>query len=193
MSQTPPQPTPSRTTPSRVNAPAGISWGWWTALGLLIVAIVAIAGFILADNGEPLTTTSVADVVAEPAEHTGDRIAVAGRIEQLLTDRAVAIGSDLAADELLVLFTSDATIRGYGTTTVGVMPVPAGEFYEVGDVAQFAGEVREFDRDTLAEEFDLVLNEELFGEWEARPVLVMDRLDVATLGQLAPAPTLAPA
>ena len=179
---------------TRRSGPGGIAWGWWAALAVLVIAVIIIGAMLLVDGDqrEELTPRSIAELVAEPSEHVGERVAVTGRVEALLTDRALAIGSDLAQDDLLVLIDTGAAISGYAYPRTAIIPVPAGEFYEVGDVAQFVGEVREFDRVALAEELDLVLNEELFAAWEGKPVAVMDRLDVATLGTLEPPVTPTP-
>lgn len=188
-----PDPADSSSARARANAPAGISWGWWAALALLVVAILVIGFLAINDESEPpLENTSVADVVADPAEYEGGRVAVTGRIDELLTDRAVAVGSDLAEGDLLVVIPANAMIRGYSTARTDIVPVPVGEFYDTGDIAQFAGEIREFDRDALAEEFDLVLNEEIFADREGDPVMVMDRLDVTTLGMLTPGSAVVP-
>lgn len=179
---------------TRSSGPGGIHRGWWAALAVLLIAVIAIGAMLLVDGEqrEEFTPRSIAELVTEPSQHIGERVAVTGRVDELLTDRALAIGSDLAEDDLLVLINTDATIRGYAYPRTAVIPVPAGEFYEVGDVVQFIGEVRDFDRDALAEELDLVLNDELFATWDGRPVVIMDQLDVATLGTLEPPVTPAP-
>jgi hypothetical protein len=167
------------------SGPLGIDWGWWAALALLaVVAIVAAILVLGADDGDPVVSTaSVAEIVDDPDAMIDERVTTSGRVQELLTDRALSIGSDLADDDLLVLMESSASVGGYGLGGTSV-PLPVGQTYEPGDVAQFQGTLREFDRDALSDELGLVLNDELFDAWADRPALVVDRLDVTTVGRL---------
>ncbi|MEX1295737.1 MAG: hypothetical protein AB1Z67_06160 [Candidatus Limnocylindrales bacterium] len=150
----------------------------------MLAAILAVL-LVLDDGLEPTQTVGAASIVAEPAEYEGDRVAVTGRIDELLTDRVVTVGSDLAADDLLVLMAPNAFVGGYGVGVPMTVPLPAGEAYEPGDVVQFAGTVRYFDRLAMSEQLGLTLNPALFDAWDGKPALVADRLDVATVGRLA--------
>lgn len=167
------------------NAPLGFSWGWWVALAALAVALI-LGALLVFGGSEENTTQSVttAAVVAEPDEYRGDRVVVTGRIDELLTDGAMTMGSDLAPSDLLVLVEPSAFVGGYTLGVPMVPPLPVGTAYESGDVVQVAGTVRDFDRAAMSEELDLVLNDELFDTWEGEPVLVVDRLDVATVGRV---------
>jgi hypothetical protein len=111
----------------------------------------------------------------------GEGVILTGRIDELLTDRALAVGSDVAPEDVLVLIEPEAFVRGYGLGT-GAVPYPVGETYVVGDVVQVSGTVREFDRDELSDELGIVLNDELFDAFDGDMALVIDRLDVATVG-----------
>lgn len=170
--------------------------GWWAAVIVLVAAVLIIgAVWLLADAGagaEEHSASSVAAIVLDPAANLGERVIITARVEELLTDRVLAVGSDLIADDLLVLIEAGASIYGYAAAPGAPPPVPTGQFYDVGDVAQFAGVVREFDRAAMAEELGLVLNPELFDAWDGKPALVMDRLDVAIVRSLATIETPAP-
>lgn len=166
-------------------SPAGVGWGWWVALVAVVLAALLAALLALDDGLEPTRTVGVAAIMAEPAAYEGDRLVVSARIDELLTDRVVTVGSDLAADDLLVLIAPNAFVGGYGVGVPMSVPLPAGQAYEPGDVVQFAGTVRAFDRDTMSEDLGLVLDDELFGPYDDEPALVADRLDVTTVGRLA--------
>lgn len=178
-----PRPSPrlAGITPS---APFGIGWGWWAAGAAIIFALILGAALILGDTPQPTSSVGAAAIVAEPAAYEGDRVVVSGRIDELLTDRVVAMGSDLAEDDLLVLLQPTAFVGGYGIGAPMAAPLPGGEAYEPGDVIQVTGTVRDFERDQMADELGLVLNEELFNAWEGAPALVAERLEVATVGRL---------
>lgn len=191
MSTTPPIPATPLTDDGRHDqAPRGtppsgwrgISWGWWAALALLVVGIIIVGALLLFDDDAPAReTASVADIVEEGDEMLGERVILTGRIDELLTDRALAVGSDVAREDVLVLIEPEAFVRGYGLGT-GAVPYPVGESYEVGDVVQVSGTVREFDRDELSDELGIVLNVEIFEAYEGNLALVIERLDVATVG-----------
>lgn len=175
------QPGPAR------NAPLGFSWGWWAALGALVVALILGAVLVFGGSSDGTINTesvSAAAVVAEPNAYEGDRVVVTGRIDELLTDGAMTVGSDLAPTDLLVLVEPNALVGGYLVGAPMAAPLPVGTTYETGDVVQVAGTIRDFDRDAMADELDLVLNDELFDTWEGQPVLVVDQLDVATVGRI---------
>jgi hypothetical protein len=151
----------------------------------VVLAAILAALLALDDGLEPTRTVGVAAIMAEPDAYEGDRLVVSARIDELLTDRVVTVGSDLAADDLLVLIAPNAFVGGYGLGAPMSVPLPAGQAYEPGDVVQFAGTVRAFDRDTMSEDLGLVLDDELFGPYDDAPALVADRLDVTTVGRLA--------
>lgn len=165
-------------------------WGWIAAIVVAIIAIVVVGALILidddaADDALPAlgaTSSSVSEIVGDPDALLDERVTTSGRVEELLTDRAFAIGSDLATGSVLVLMDPASTVAGYGIGAPGVAPLPAGEVYDEGDVVQVTGTIREFDRDALSDELGLVLNDEIFDRWEGNPALVIERLDVATVG-----------
>jgi len=129
---------------------------------------------------------NVRDVQERPDEYLGERVIVSGRVEDVLTHRALTLGSDLASDPLLVLVEESALVNGYELG--GAVPLNHGQLYQEQDVVQFLGTLRTFERESLAEQLDIVLNEELFDEMEDDPVLLVDRLDVAMFGGVFPSP-----
>ncbi len=164
----------------------GLNPIWLLVAGVGTLVVILAAVLWLASSGDDAQETrnlSVSDVVAEGGSMVGEQAVLTGRIDELLTDRALAVGSDLAPDHVLVVIAPDALLRGYGLATGGSLPVTVGETYEAGNVVQFAGRLEEFQRDQMAEEFGIVLNEEIFAEFEGEPALVVDRLDVTTYGQ----------
>lgn len=171
--------------------PLGIEWGWWAALGILVIALVIGAALVFNYSSQPAaaTTLSAAELVDNPDAYHGDRVVVTGRIDELLTDRALAMGSDLASGDFLVLVEPSASVGGYGFGGSMVAPLQPGQTYDAGDVAQFSGTVREFDRDQLSDELGLVLNDDLFDTWDGKPALVVDRFDIATVGRMNAATT----
>ena len=165
--------------------PLGFDWGWWVALAAIAFAVVLGAVLVFGGtNGNTTQTVGTAAIVTEPGAYQGDRVVATGRIDELLTDGAIAMGSDLAPADLLVLIEPTAYVGGYGIGAPMAAPLPVGTTYEVGDVIQVSGTVRDFDRDAMSNELGLVLNDELFADWEGQPALVVDRLDVATVGRL---------
>lgn len=163
-----------------------LSPGWWVALvlgALLVLGAIVVWLGGGADDTLETRTVSVSDVLEDGESMIGDRAVLTARIDELLTDRALAVGSDMAAAEVLVIVAPDATVRGYGLGTGVARPLPVGETYETGNVVQFTGTLRSFDRTEMADEYGLVLNEELFSEFEGDPALIVDRLDVATYGR----------
>ena len=186
---------PRRTDRSPSSGWHGIPLGWLAAGAILVVAIIIVGALLFVDGdgeGGAAANHSVADIVDDPSAVMGERVVVAGRIDELLTDRALTMGSDLATEDVLVLMDARAAVRGYGIATTGAPPLPAGDIYEVGNVVQFAGVVREFDREQMAEELGLVLNEDLFAAYDGQPTVVVDRLDEATSGTLGVVATAAP-
>lgn len=157
---------------------------WWLVAGLgLFVLLVAALWFAFDDGAQGTRNLSVSDVVEDGDSMVGEQAVLTGRIDELLTDRALAVGSDLAAADVLVIVSPDALVRGYGLATGGSLPLTVGETYETGNVVQFSGTVQEFDRARMIDEYDIVLNEEIFAQYEGEPALVVDRLDVATYGR----------
>lgn len=168
----------------------GSGWGWIVALVVAIIAVVTVGALILMENdadAEPQpalgsTSRSISEIINDPEAVMDERVTTSGRVEELLTDRAFAVGSDLATGSVLVLMEPTTSVFGYGIGAPGVPPLPAGEAYDVGDVVQVTGTIREFDRDSLSDELGLVLNDQIFDTWEGDPALVIQRLDVATVG-----------
>ena len=159
---------------------------------LVVAVIIAVIG-LLAGQGEqtPVVAANVRDIQEQPAEYLGKRVVVSGRVNEVLTHSALTLGSDLAADPLLVLVEKSAMLNGYaldGYSLDGAMPMTRGPLYQKGDVVQFLGTLEGFDRASLAEQLDLVLNEELFGALEGEPVLLVERLDVTMFGGVFPSP-----
>ena len=83
--------------------PLGFDWGWWVALAAIALAIVLGAVLMFGpSNSDTTQTVGTAAIVTEPGAYEGDRVVVSGRIDELLTDGAIAMGSDMAPEDLLV-------------------------------------------------------------------------------------------
>ncbi len=172
--------------------PAGISWVRWAELALVVVVGVGVVLLLPAlGRQEPMFAANVRDILAQPGAYRDKQVVVSGRIDEVLTHRAVTLRNDLSAGSLLALVEETALVNGYGDLS-GPLPQEQGPLYQAGDFVQFLGTVERFHRAALAEEFNLVLNEELFGAMESEPVLLVERLDVAALAPDMAMPTVAP-
>lgn len=191
MSRTPPpppgigiQPPDSEADGFDGHGPLGIGWRWWAIIAAITLTFIVAA--IFAFDGEPAEarTVSAAAIVSQPDRYEGDRVVVSGQVDELLTDRAVALDSEGSADSLLLLIEPTALIKGYGVAAPMPASLPSGGAYQAGAELEATGTVRDFDRAALSDELGLVLNDELFGAWEGEPAVVVDQVGVTTPDRL---------
>jgi hypothetical protein len=140
---------------------------------LLVPALLLSLGLLAC---EPAEETAVEEVLQSPASVMGESVTVSGLVDTLLTERALTISDEGSGDPLLVLVQPTAVLNGINPT--GVLE-PVGQIVRSGDTVQIIGTVESFDREAMAEDLGMVLNEELFDPWEGSEVLVADQLDVA--------------
>lgn len=138
--------------------------------GLAIIAVVAAVLLFLLwrDDDDTLTTTrqdtTVSAIAEDPQFFVGERVTVSGEVSEILTPFSYVIGGEqfVGGDELLV-----------------VGPPPAATTDEAQDrqvyprdIVQITGEVREFDRAELEEEWQTEFPEDVFQDYEGDVVLV---------------------
>jgi len=155
----------------------------------LVTVVILVIGMLVgsATIDRPIVAASVRDILATPQQYLGQRVVVSGRVDELLTHRALTLGSDLSVGSLPVLIETSALVNG--DDLGGVVPLGHGQIYQEQDFVQFLGTVETFDRESLGTRLDIVLNEDLFGDLEGQPVLLVERLDVAALGAVPTEPT----
>ena len=150
----------------------------WAGLGLVIVVSVILGTLFLVGRGREVPTESSPEEIAEaPAALLGDDVTLAGRVEELLTEQAFTLSSD--GETVLVLIPPDAMVNGL--TPVGLGSGAASQLAVRDAVIDVTGTLWSFDRDSMAEDLGLVLNERLFSPWEGQPVVVADQ--IATTSQ----------
>jgi hypothetical protein len=125
---------------------------------------------------EPAQETAVEEVLESPASLMGEGVTVSGEVDTLLTERALTIRDEGSGGQLLVLVRPTAVMNGINPT--GVLE-PVGQIIQSGDTVQIIGTVESFEREAMAEDLGMVLNEELFAPWDGSEVLVADQLDVS--------------
>ncbi|MFV2062520.1 MAG: hypothetical protein ACC726_03280 [Chloroflexota bacterium] len=148
----------------------------WTVLGLLVAVIVVVLLLGRESLAVP-SAVSVRDILEQPEEYLDQRVIVSARVDDVLTHRALTLGSDTGKGSLLALVEPSALVDGYDLA--GPLQVPHGQFFQKQDVVQLVGTVEKFDRDALAAEMDIVLNEQFFSAMQGAPTLLVDQLDVA--------------
>lgn len=143
-----------------------------------LAALVVVIGFLLtASSTSGPVQASVGQIVAQPDAFDGDRVVAQAKVDTLLTDRTLVVQPSDASDaDLLVLLRPAAAIGGTLTMEAGPMPVP--ELLASDDTVELSGTVEQFDREHMSTALGLVLNDRLFGDWEGRPSLIVDRIDL---------------
>ena len=141
---------------------------------LLLVSAVLLSLGLMAC--EPAEETAVEEVLESPAAVMGEGVTVSGEVDTLLTERALTIRDEGSGDPLLVLVRPTAIMNGINPA--GVLE-PVGQIVRSGDTVQIIGTVESFDREAMAEDLGMVLNEELFDAWDGSEVLIADQLDVS--------------
>lgn len=141
------------------------------ALGIIgvLAAITLILAFLLwRDDDAELTEgrqdTTVATIAQDPESWIGEQVSVSGEVSEVLTPFAFVLGGEqfVGGDELLVIGPPPA---------VGTPDEVDQEAYPQ-DIVQVAGEIREFNRTELEEEWNVELPEEAFEGRDTRVVLV---------------------
>lgn len=146
------------------------------ALG--VGALVAIGAVVVVGgpSSSPPAEASVAQIVDEPAAFEGDRVTTDGEVDELLTDRTLVVRGEDADDELLVVIRSTAFVSGYPMSPT--VPLAVSSLVGNQDDVRLTGVVDEFDRERVADELGIVLNDGLFERWEGEPSIVVDRLEL---------------
>lgn len=153
------------------------------ALGLLGIAlIVGIVLLVLLWRDDEVTTapenTTVGAVTQNPQEFMGQQVIVSGEISEILTPLAYVIGGEafVGGGELLVVGPPPAA----GSTAL----IEEDEVYPQ-DIIQVSGEIREFNRAELEEEWGADFPEEVFTGREGEPVLIGETITLTQRVQAA--------
>lgn len=148
-------------------------------LGIAALAIIIAGALIVtfAQTDQP-TEASVSDILARPTAFEGDRVVSEGEIDEFLTDRTLVMAGERERDAgLLVLVRPTALVAGYPSSQPA--PLPVSELLERDDPVMVRGTVDAFDRAEMSDELGIVLHPQLFGGWDGRPSVVVDRIDLA--------------
>lgn len=159
--------------------------GWLPALALVVVVVVVgiVAVALLQGDGPTPPagprTASIGLILEDPDTYSDGSVVVSGRVDELLTERAVTIGSDLVDGVLLLVLPEDVTDPTGATVAI---PARVGQTFVEGDVLQVTGEVRTLEVAAFEEDYSMVLNPELFGDLVGEPALVARDVSLTTLG-----------
>jgi hypothetical protein len=148
-------------------------------LGLFLVVGVVLV-ILLWQDDEVTTTpvnTTVGEVHQDPQAFMNERVIVSGEVSEILTPFAYVIGGEafVGGGELLVVGPPPAVATG---------DLVDDEIYPQ-DIIQVSGEIREFDRAELEEEWDAEFPEEIFIGREGQPVLVGETITLTQRVQTA--------
>lgn len=169
----------------------GTGWGWILA-GILIIVIVLLGAWWLWQGGgtpvRELRSASLGMILEQSPELEDTQVVVSGRVERLLTENAMTLGSGLVEGEVLVLMPPGAfaPIGGVGGTAGGPGSGVAG-FVE-GEFVQITGTLRAFDAAAMSDDFGLVLAPELFDQFEEGPAIITEFFDIAAPARQVQAP-----
>ena len=142
-------------------------------IGVLLVVTAVLAVLLWNDDDQALgdapEQATVAEVAENPQEYIGELVTVSGEVSEILTPFSYVLGGEqfVGGEELLVVgpppaaTTEDAGIE----RDIEVYPQ---------DIVQITGEVREFDRAELEEEWEADFPPEAFDEYEGEAVLIGD-------------------
>ncbi|MGD1898799.1 MAG: hypothetical protein ACFB16_17830 [Phormidesmis sp.] len=137
------------------------------ALGLLAAASL----FVLPACSAPTTPSEEANVTSEElvedtASYVGEEVTIRSEVEETVDESSFLIADD-------DYFDGEAILVINASTEPFVIP-------EVGDTqVQVTGEVETFAMSTVTEEYGIELSEELFEEYEAKPVIIAQSLALA--------------
>ncbi|NEP18812.1 MAG: hypothetical protein F6J97_18250 [Leptolyngbya sp. SIO4C1] len=142
----------------------------WAMGGLAAIALLSLAACRSDEVPDELVTNEaeldVEEVAEEPGSLLGQRVTLRGDVEQQVDSAAFTLRED-------TLFPDDAVlvINATGTSYT----VPEDEAVDVWVV----GEVQEFVLATIEETYELDLDDELYVEYEAEPVVVASYIALA--------------
>lgn len=145
-------------------------------VALALAGIFAIVAIILGvllwrDDDQAIDDapqqTTVADIAQDPQSYVGERVTVSGEVSEILTPFAYVLGGEqfVGGDELLVVGPPPAVTTGEAGDEATT------EVY-AQDIVQISGEVREFNRAELEEEWNAEFPPEAFEGREGSVVLV---------------------
>lgn len=164
----------------------GIPWGRWAAATLTTAAVAAaILALPALLRPQPVETAAIGGILGDPGAYVGQRVAVTGRVDELLTHRALTLAGTSSDRPLLVLMDEPAVVNAYEQAAdgglSGYVPEAHGPLYREQTLVQLTGTVARFDRASLAGRLDIVLDARLFAPYEGAPVLIVDQLDTSNL------------
>jgi len=142
------------------------------------VILVAGAFSLAACDADPVEDVAVGDVTENgqatipPEDET---VSLSGDVVEILTESALTLTDEQSEEPLLVLLTPATMVNGT-TPTLGGQPGLAQVIPPEGTV-QLVGTIDTFDSAELAERLGIVLNDELFAEWDGQPVFIADQVD----------------
>ncbi len=152
------------------------SWIWWIAgaIALVILAVILWQLFAEEQSAGPEAQVTVSDITDNPQEYYNSNVTVSGQVGELVGPRAFTIGTedDVGGGTLLV---------------VGAQQLPEiieGEAEEIAadDVVQVSGPVQEFNIAEVEDEIGFDLQDGLFSDFEGRPVVVANTVDLQPEG-----------
>ncbi len=151
---------------------SGSKWLWWIlgAAALVILALILWQLFAEEQSAGPEAKATVSNITDNPQEYYDSTVTVSGEVGELLGPRAFTIGTedDVGGGTLLV---------------IGAKQLPQiieGEAEEIAadDVVQVSGPVQEFNIAEIEDEIGFDLEDGLFSEYEGKPVVVANTVDL---------------
>ncbi len=149
------------------------------ALAIVGTLVVAGAFLVVGCSAEPVEEVDVADVTEDgpAAASPGDEtVSLAADVEEILTESALTVTDQQGGDPLLVLLTPMTIVNGT-TVTLGGQPGGLAQVIPPEGTLQLVGTIDTFDATALAERLGIVLNDELFAQWDGDPVLIAQQVD----------------
>ena len=153
--------------------------GWLLAGGVAILLVVAGAFLLTGCDAQPVEEVDVGEVTedGQATELPEDKIvSLSGEVKEVLTESALTVTDEQSEEPLLVLLTP-ATIVNGTAVTLGGQPGGLAQLIPPEGTVRFVGTIDTFDSVALAERLGIVLNEELFAQWEGDPVLIAQQVD----------------
>jgi hypothetical protein len=171
---------PARDSGEGVTPDVRRSWSGWLPVTAVTAVILLTGAFLLTGcAANPIEEVAVEDVTEEgqasvqPGEQT---VSLFGEVDQILTESALTVTDEGSEEPLLVLLTP-ATIVNGTAVTFGAQPGGIAQVILPEGTLQLIGTLDTFDSVALSERFGIVLNEELFAQWEGAPVLIADLVE----------------